>query len=436
MAFEIPPVAYPPRAPFGMGPLAWTGQNFVQRPDIPVYPPGSGWGENVYRPPSYPVNPMVYGYHISEMAAPLMVTPDTAPSTPDSKKQRLKDLKELVPGATWESDAWEPNIDWELVCGFEGKGSGSTLSPVGAVLLSSSSLLESNNAFTPAFKFKNLGECNYFLMNVAGFTSPDIGKGWLDQDEVGETISQRGGTFKRRLPARFEIDKAGNSFNVNDIISMERGQAQFSAMDMGSCMPMMEKYYETYPRPWQRGLGDASGLPYLAWQEFQPDNTGAIWFSSDVEGPHNPIEVWVAPCPLILYPIPIIDSSSGAAYLMALCNFSVTKGEMKTQPGGRPPIYRITGGWASFGRWYKVYPTMYPKQHGSDYDENTYGYVVNAEYLNPGGYVIEMIPQKLGELEFQLILCAESGGELGNAGALRIAKQYAQGITWLEKLSI
>lgn len=435
MAFEIPPVAYPPRAPFGMGPLAWTGQGFVQRPDIPVYPPDSGY-EGFYRPPSYPVNPLAYGYRSSEITSPLRVNPYTAPSTPEGKEQRLKDLKEYVPGAALEGGVWEPNIDWTLICGYEGKGPGSTLSPVGAILVSGSSLLESNNAFTPAFKFKNLGECSYFLMNVAGFTSPNIGKGWLDQDEVGETVSQRGGTFKRRLPARFEIDKAGNSFNVNNIISMQRGQAQFSAMDMGSCMPMMEKYYESYPDPWQRSVGGSTAFPYLAWQEFQPDNTGALWFSADVEGPHHSTDVSVAPCPLILYPVPIVDTNSNAAYLLALCSFSVSKGEMKTQPGGRPPVYQVTGGFASFGRWYKIYPTMYPKQHGSDYEEGTYGYVTNSEYLNPGEYATEMIPQKLGELEFQLILCAQSGNELGNAGALRIAKQYAQGINWLEQVPL
>lgn len=426
MAFTPPPVIYPARYPLGQYPLAWTGQSFVQRPDIPKYQ-GTDW----YRPASYPMNPICYGY-LSELATWLQVNDETAPATSEGKEKRLSDLKTYIPGAYWTPYGyWEPNIDWEPTSGFEGKAYGSSLSPVGFVLLGNGSILESNQGFTPALRFKNLGECSYFLTHVAGFRSTDIGKGWIETDERGSTVSQRGGTYKRRLPARLEISKP-NSFSIEGIINMDGGQYKFSCMDMGSCMPMLEKYFTQYPDYWQKFSGDATGLPCLAWQENQPDDTGAIWFSADLEGPVNPNQaVWVAPCPLVIYPVPVVDTNNNRAYLMGLNNFTVSEGFREAGPGGTTH-WSIKNGFCSFGRWYKILPTMYPKQHGSEYPDFSYGYQTQIEYLEKGKYSVTPVPQKLGDLDFDILLCSQADAA-GNAWAAGIGSQYFSSFTWFER---
>lgn len=413
MAFTPPPVVYPARSYMGRNSLSWTGQDFVQRPDISTYQSNP----QIYYPPSLAINPMAYGY--TGEGGSVVVQDTTAPFS--SKKDRYQAFQDSILGGPAQFGLYEPSS------GFPGTGTGSTLSPTGFVITLSSSILEGGGGFTPGLRFKNLGECVSFLTHLAAIEAPNIGKGWIEQDEIGTTVTQRGGLFKRKLPARFEIDKKGNNFDMNDVVTLENGVGVFSASDSGACMPNIEDYRWQYNSYYKNFLSDATGLPKLAWKDFQPNDTGAIWFAVDNEGPVSDVAV-VSPTPFIIYPVPFVDEGNGKAYLMTLHNMEVLRGLTE----GRPPAWTIKNGYASMGRIYKIYPNYYPKQESSEYPENSYTYIVNMEYMKPFEYSVIPIQQSLGNISFEILMCCSAGSlEAGATGD--IARQYFSGLKFKER---
>lgn len=413
MAFTPPPVVYPARSYMGRNSLSWTGQDFVQRPDISTYQSNP----QIYYPPSLAINPMAYGY--TGEGTIVIVQDTTAPSS--SKKDRYQAFQDSVLGGPAQFGLYEPSS------GFPGTGTGSTLSPVGFVITLSSSILEGGGGFTPGLRFKNLGECVSFLTHLAAIEAPNIGRGWIEPDETGVTVTQRGGLFKRKLPARFEIDKKGNNFDMNDVVTLENGVGVFTASDSGSCMPNIEDYRWQYNSYHKNFLSDATGLPKLAWKDFQPDDTGAIWFAVDNEGPVSFVNA-VSPAPFIIYPVPFVDEGSGKAYLMTLHNMEVLRGLME----GNPPAWKCENGYASMGRIYKVYPNYYPKQESSEYPDHSYTYIVNMEYMEPFGYSVFPIQQSFGNISFEILMCC-SGGSLEAGAVGDIARQYFSGLKFKER---
>ena len=413
MAFTPPPVVYPARSYMGRNSLSWTGQDFVQRPDISTYQSNP---QNYY-PPSLAINPMAYGY--TGEGNIVFVQDTTAPSS--SKKDRYQAFQDSVLGGPSQFGLYEPSS------GFPGTGTGSTLSPVGFVITLSSSILEGGGGFTPGLRFKNLGECVSFLTHLAAIEAPNIGKGWIEQDEIGVTVTQRGGLFKRKLPARFEIDKKGNNFDMNDVVTLENGVGVFTASDSGACMPNIEDYRWQYNSYYKNFLSDATGLPKLAWKDFQPNDTGAIWFAVDNEGPVSDVAV-VSPTPFIIYPVPFVDEGSGKAYLMTLHNMEVLRGLKEEDP----PSWKYENGYASMGRIYKIYPNYYPKQESSEYPDHSYTYIVNMEYMKPFEYSVVPIQQSFGNISFEILMCCSAGSlEAGAAGD--IARQYFSGLKFKER---
>lgn len=75
MAFTPPPVVFPARSYMGRNSLSWTGQDFVQRPDISTYQSNP----QIYYPPSLAINPMAYGY--TGEGSIVFVQDTTAPSS-------------------------------------------------------------------------------------------------------------------------------------------------------------------------------------------------------------------------------------------------------------------------------------------------------------------------------------------------------------------
>ena len=413
MAFTPPPVVYPARSYMGRNSLSWTGQDFVQRPDISTYQSNP----QIYYPPSLAINPMAYGY--TGEGSSVVVQDTTAPSS--SKKDRYQAFQDSVLGGPSQFGLYEPSS------GFPGTGTGSTLSPTGFVITLLSSILEGGGGFTPGLRFKNLGECVSFLTHLAAIEAPNIGKGWIEQDEIGVTVTQRGGLFKRKLPARFEIDKKGNNFDMNDVVTLENGVGVFTASDSGACMPNIEDYRWQYNSYYKNFLSDATGLPKLAWKDFQPNDTGAIWFAVDNEGPVSSVNV-VSPAPFIIYPVPFVDEGSGKAYLMTLHNMEVLRGLME----GNPPAWTTKNGYASMGRIYKIYPNYYPKQESSEYPDHSYTYIVNMEYMKPFEYSVVPIQQSFGNISFEILMCCSAGSlEAGAAGD--IARQYFSGLKFKER---
>lgn len=413
MAFTPSPVVFPARSYMGRNSLSWTGQDFVQRPDISTYQSNP----QIYYPPSLAINPMAYGY--TGEGGSVVVQYNTAPFS--SKKDRYQAFQDNILGGPAQFGLYEPSS------GFPGTGTGSTLSPVGFVITSYSSILEGGGGFTPGLRFKNLGECVSFLTHLAAIEAPNIGKGWIEQDEIGTTVTQRGGLFKRKLPARFEIDKKGNNFDMNDVVTLENGVGVFSASDSGACMPNIEDYRWQYNSYYKNFFQGPTGLPKLAWKDFQPNNTGAIWFAVDNEGPVNGVAV-VSPTPFIIYPVPFVDEGSGKAYLMTLHNMEVLHGLTE----GDPPVWGIKNGYASMGRIYKIYPNYYPKQESSEYPENSYTYIVNMEYMRPFEYSVVPIQQSLGNISFEILMCCSSV-TLGVGATVNIARRYFSGLKFKER---
>lgn len=413
MAFTPPPVVYPARSYMGRNSLLWTGQDFVQRPDISTYQSYP----QIYYPPSLAINPTAYGY--TGEGGSVVVQDTTAPFS--SKKDRYQAFQDSILGGPAQFGLYEPSS------GFPGTGSGSTLSPTGFVIILSSSILEGGGGFTPGLRFKNLGECVSFLTHLAAIEAPNIGKGWIEIGEIGVTVTQRGGLFKRKLPARFEIDKKGNNFDMNDVVTLENGVGVFSASDSGACMPNIEDYRWQYNSYYKNFLSDAPGLFKLVWKDFQPNDTGAIWFAVDNEGPVSD-EAVVSPTPFIIYPVPFVDEGSGKAYLMALHNMEVLRGLME----GKPLAWTIKKGYASMGRIYKTYPNYYPKQESSEYPEKSYTYIVNMENMKPFEYSVIPIQQSLGNISFEILMCCSAGNlEAGATGD--IARQYFSGLKFKER---
>lgn len=413
MAFIPSPVVYPARSYMGRNSLSWTGQDFVQRPDISTYQSNP----QIYYPPSLAINPMAYGY--TGEGSIVTVQDNTAPS--GSKMDRYQAFQDSVLGGPSQFGLYEPSS------GFPGTGPGSTLSPVGFVITLSSSILEGGGGFTPGLRFKNLGECVSFLTHLAAIEAPNIGKGQIEPDEIGVTVTQRGGLFKRKLPARFEIDKEGNNFDMNDVVTSENGVGVFTASDSGACMPNIEDYRWQYNSYYKNFLSDATGLPKLAWKDFQPNDTGAIWFAVDNEGPVSVINT-VSPSPFIIYPVPFVDEGSGGAYLMTLHNMEVIRGLKE----GDPPAWTTKYGYASMGRIYKIYPNYYPRQESSEYPDHSYTYIVNIEYMKPFEYSIIPIQQSFGSISFEILMCC-SAGNLGAGAVGAIARQYFSGLNFKER---
>ena len=413
MAFTPPPVVYPARSYMGRNSLSWTGQDFVQRPDISTYQSNP----QIYYPPSLAINPMAYGY--TGEGSMMFVQDNTAPSS--SKKERYQAFQDSVLGGPAQFGLYEPSS------GFPGTGTGSTLSPVGFVITLSSSILEGGGGFTPGLRFKNLGECVSFLTHLAAIEAPNIGRGRIEQDETGVTVTQRGGLFKRKLPARFEIDKKGNSFDMNDVVTSENGVGVFTASDSGSCMPNIEDYRWQYDSYYKNFHPESTGLPKLAWKDFQPNDTGAIWFAVDNEGPVGDINV-VSPTPFIIYPVPFVDEGSGKAYLMTLHAMEVSRGWME----GDPPHWKYEIGYASMGRICKIYPNYYPKQESSEYPDHSDIYILRMEYMEPFGYSVFPIQQSFGNISFEILMCC-SGGSLEAGAAGDIARQYFSGLKFKER---
>lgn len=414
---------YPPRYGLGSYPLAWTGQQFVHRPTVKDY---QGKHTSPFYPACLPMNPTAYGY----TEAGVQVAYNNYNYLQNQKEERYKMLTDYILGDPTLATLWEPT------CGYKYRGGVPSLT--GNVLMVKSRNLLKGGPLCPGLKFKNPGEATYFLTHCAGFTAPNIGKGYLNHGETGDTLDNRGGTFYRKLPARLQITKSSNQFTSETLVSKTNGVTALSLMDPASCIPWVDRYYAQISDYFTDLVDPTTALPLLAWTQYNPEDSGAIWFqvAPNAEGPTSENRQ-IAPSPFIVYPIPLVDSDTRETYLITLWNAEVMRGAMEPSPQG--PVWKLSGGWGSIGFYYKVYPTFYPRQKPSDYprekEQTLVAYKVNGENLKTEGYQVSTMTKTLGTLEFDIIMCTKDGTE-SNGVAKDIIRKFWDQAEFLERIAI